>query len=316
MPAYNHDRFVEEAIRSVWDQTYPNLELIVINDGSVDGTAQVIEGLVNSSPIKMRFHTKSNEGICRTLNLGISMAEGEWIALLASDDKYGPEFIRKNMDTIKQLDLQGSVLHCDAYKMGSDGVVLGRISEISKKPPASGDAFLDIANGKCRIVSSTVVLPRKLMLDIGGYDESLKAEDFDMHLRVARHAKFHYITEPLFYSRYFSNSLGRSPWLWGDDIYTALIKHENELGTQLNRILLKRSRKLFNSCIQHGSGFIAFKYWGFAIHYSSGFLETSRTLILLFGEGVITLFRTLLKKMLPNRSVVLIRKFLWSIRNG
>ncbi|MCK4870856.1 MAG: glycosyltransferase, partial [Gammaproteobacteria bacterium] len=213
IPAYNHEKFIEEAVRSVWEQTYPNIELIVIDDGSSDGTAHVIERLKDSSPIPMRYLTKENEGICRTLNMGIALADGSWIAILASDDKYSPEFVRRNMEVAAGLGFQKVVLHCDAYIMNTGSVVTGRISEISIKPPAAGDAFLDIANGRCRIVSSTVVLPKSLMQDIGGYDENLKAEDFDMHLRVACYSEYYYLNEPLFYARYSPDSLGRSPWV-------------------------------------------------------------------------------------------------------
>ena len=93
MPAYNHQQFVEQAVRSVWAQTYKNIELIVIDDGSSDRTLEILKRLSLQSPISMKVDTHANQGICRTLNKCFDLSRGELIAFLASDDQYSEKFI-------------------------------------------------------------------------------------------------------------------------------------------------------------------------------------------------------------------------------
>ena len=97
MTAFNHARFVEKAVSSVWAQSYQNIELICLDDGLADNTPAIPTTLSASSPIPMRVIVKKNEGVSRTLNKGIQEAKGSLIGLLASDDYYDSTFIQKNV---------------------------------------------------------------------------------------------------------------------------------------------------------------------------------------------------------------------------
>lgn len=93
MPAYNHERYVETAIRSVLDQDWPRIELIVLDDGSVDGTWRVLEGLrgiCESRLERVVFLRQENRGTCETTNRLCALATGGFVGLLASDDAYAP----------------------------------------------------------------------------------------------------------------------------------------------------------------------------------------------------------------------------------
>lgn len=90
-PCYNHERYVREAIASVACQTYKDIELIIIDDGSQDGSVGAIQTATRSLPFPHKFHYRENRGAHATLNEGISMASGALIGILNTDDRYDPE---------------------------------------------------------------------------------------------------------------------------------------------------------------------------------------------------------------------------------
>ena len=100
MPAYNHEKYVQEAIRSIINQTYQNIELFVVDDGSKDSTWQKIKELEDECKkrfVSVHLETKENEGTCLTLNKLINLTNGEYILVLASDDAAKPELIEKQV---------------------------------------------------------------------------------------------------------------------------------------------------------------------------------------------------------------------------
>src|SRR5919197_4484200 len=90
IPSFNHARFVTQALDSVLDQSFTELELIIVDDGSTDGSADVIRRhlAVRAPAIPVRFVHRPNRGLCRTINEGLSIAGGRYVALLASDDTW------------------------------------------------------------------------------------------------------------------------------------------------------------------------------------------------------------------------------------
>lgn len=91
IPVYNGERFLAEAIQSVLDQTLPPDELIVVDDGSTDGTAAVVTGMASMSPIPIRYIYQANQGPAAARNQGIRVADGDFLAFLDADDLWAPE---------------------------------------------------------------------------------------------------------------------------------------------------------------------------------------------------------------------------------
>ena len=83
IPAYNHERFIGPAIDSVLGQTWEHLELIVIDDGSTDGTAKVVQGYTDA---RLSYYYQENQDAYNTINRGLGLAQGDYIAILNSDD--------------------------------------------------------------------------------------------------------------------------------------------------------------------------------------------------------------------------------------
>ena len=105
IPAYNHEKYVKETIKSIIAQTYKNIELIIVDDGSKDSTWQKIKEMRDKCEerfVRVHFETKENEGTCRTLNKLLSIAQGEFVYLIASDDLAKPQAIEKEVSFLEK----------------------------------------------------------------------------------------------------------------------------------------------------------------------------------------------------------------------
>ena len=158
----------------------------------------------------------------RTLNRALAKARGEWICILASDDFYAPDFIRRHLEVAGGHGRQDVVQHCDAFLIEHDGLVTGTIGAVSDQAPLEGRAFELLATAGGRLLPCSIFLPRALLELVGGFDPTMVAEDYDLQLRLARVAEFRFINEPLVYSRYTPGSLGKQPWRFADGIIASL----------------------------------------------------------------------------------------------
>jgi glycosyltransferase involved in cell wall biosynthesis len=270
MASYNHARFIRQAIESVWNQTHPNMELIVVDDGSEDRSVEIIEELQARSPIPMHVEVQENRGPAATFNRALQSAAGDWICILASDDFYSPGFVERQLAEATGSSRDAIVVHSNAYLVEADGRVTGTLDGISEAVPLRGQAFELLVNGGGRLLPCTMFLRRQLLLDAGAFDPEMIAEDCDLHLRLARAAEFHYVEDPIFYSRYTPDSLGKKPWLWGDGIIKALAKHEDVLGDRLPGLLAKASSNICDHCFEYGEWAHGLRWGGRALGHAPG----------------------------------------------
>lgn len=207
IPAYNHELYIEEALQSVINQTYKNIQLIVINDGSTDGTAEIIGKFTNINQDKnIQFVNKKNEGVCKTLNRGLAMATGDYVAFLASDDLWLPdrvsiqlEFMEKNKNIgmvfsdawFLRLNTKTNVKWSD-YKSG--------IRKCFKNDIQNTNMYTLLLT-KPMIPALTVMIRKSVFDVVGFFDERLIAEDDEMWLRIAREYPIAYVDTPLAFYR-------------------------------------------------------------------------------------------------------------------
>ena len=105
VPCYNHERYVKECIQSIIDQSYKNIELIVIDDGSKDASVAVIEGLRGACEerfTRFEFSARENRGLCNTLNQALDWCQGEYFAAIASDDQWLPFKTEKQVEYLEE----------------------------------------------------------------------------------------------------------------------------------------------------------------------------------------------------------------------
>lgn len=111
-PCYNAERFVAETIESVKGQTYPNWEMIVVDDGSVDRSAAIVEGCAASDG-RIRLIRQTNAGTAHARNVAMRVAQGRYIALLDADDLWEPEFLERQLEFMRQ---SGALCVCSGYR--------------------------------------------------------------------------------------------------------------------------------------------------------------------------------------------------------
>lgn len=194
---YNHARFLEGAVVSVVRQTWPNIELWVVDDASTDNSRAVINDLLKKYPqIKVHFNPV-NRGHCRSFNQVFRQSRGDFIIDLAADDVLSPERVEKG---VRELELAGEkygVHFSDAIYINEQGEELGRHSE--KYPHHTipeGNLYMELIR-RYFICPPTLMFRRRVLETLGGYDEDLHYEDFDVLIRSARQFYFRYSPEVL-----------------------------------------------------------------------------------------------------------------------
>lgn len=193
IPAYNHSAFIEACLASVCAQTYPELELVLIDDGSSDNTLEVARRFLEPRQSRFRriiLERRENRGVSANSNACIEACQGEWVHLLGSDDLIYPEKvarIQRAVDEWSFADL--ALLHADCDFVDKDGRQLTRRGLLPRPAPGpQGDAYRWIFMGRHSIFNPTIALHRRKFLDIGGFDHHLALEDIDCWLRLsARH---------------------------------------------------------------------------------------------------------------------------------
>jgi glycosyltransferase involved in cell wall biosynthesis len=207
---YNHEKFVQEAIESVLHQTYPNIELIVVDDGSTDNSADVISKLVSNYPSVSFLRLEKNIGYCKTFNRALAQTRGDFIIDLAADDILLPERVAEGVNVFQQLGDEYGLNFTDAEIVNEEGKHLRFHSDrFPHDSIPQGDCYASLIN-RYFICSPTMMFSRKLIDALHGYDESLAYEDFDLWIRGSRLFKFHYTPKVLVKKRSVPNSMSKN----------------------------------------------------------------------------------------------------------
>jgi glycosyltransferase involved in cell wall biosynthesis len=190
---YNQARYVEECLASVLNQTYENIEVIIIDDCSQDDSASVIQRwLVANNSTATFFRHHQNQGICKTFNAALQRATGEYICVLAADDVYLPEKIDEQVRIMEALPPKVGVVYSDSWQMDVDGIPLAeKFIEAHRRFQVMPEGHLfPVLLGGNFIPAMATMIRRECFDTVGPYDEELVYEDFDMWLRISRHYDF------------------------------------------------------------------------------------------------------------------------------
>ena len=198
IPTYNRAHMLRRAMRSVLDQTFEDLELIVVDDGSRDATADVVRGLADMRVRYLRHDV--NRGAQAARNTGLDAARGAYISFLDSDDEWLPEKLERQME----------IFRTNPHRLPNLGVVLTGSQHVQletnerSRPvvyEGYGDVHADVFRRKVQGQMPGLVR-RDIFARVGYYDESLPAaQDWDMLVRLAAICQFDVVREPL-YIRY------------------------------------------------------------------------------------------------------------------
>ena len=201
VPAYNHENYVLDCINSILEQDYPNIDLIVINDGSTDKTDQKIKEILKENPLRFRYISKSNEGLIKTLNLGLRLSRGKYFCELASDDMLLPGSVRKRIDYL-EANPDTDVIFADAYLINNYNKTTIRASKGKRMYRGSKNNVKDLIDGKARMFFPSGMFRKSILDKFRGFDEDFRFyEDVSMKYQLAIHAKIGYLGEPVMYYR-------------------------------------------------------------------------------------------------------------------
>jgi GT2 family glycosyltransferase len=223
IPTFNRARLLERAIQSVFDQTYPACEVIIVDDGSTDDTRAVVEAF----GARVRYVVQANAGVATARNRGLSQAQGEFVALLDSDDAWLPWKLDAEVAALRRfpnarlvwtdmvaIDDMGNQIYdrflrrmYSAYDhldidtilpvVASVGDLRGGLNaEIASRPVRLGDLSRSIALGNL-VHTSSLLFRRELLTQIGGFDSGYRSgEDYDFHMRACAGGPVALIDEP------------------------------------------------------------------------------------------------------------------------
>jgi glycosyltransferase involved in cell wall biosynthesis len=203
IPLYNRADFIAQTIQSVFNQTYPNIELIVVDDGSTDNSRNVVKKFADK--IRLLEHPgRVNKGQSAAINLGIKSSKSKYVAILDSDDLFAPEKIQLQVEYLEKNHDIGLV-YGNGYAINEQG---------EKTYPIYKDGHRENSDPERVLMDCYFLLPnnslikRKVLEEVGSFDESLRsAQDHDMAIRVAEVTKLAYLEKELFYYRRHGNSI-------------------------------------------------------------------------------------------------------------
>jgi glycosyltransferase involved in cell wall biosynthesis len=194
VPCYNHSKYIEQCITSIFNQTYANIELIVIDDGSKDDSFEKLKQLQKKNTFILE--SQPNMGLSKTLNKAITKyAKGKYVACIASDDYWHPSKTETQVKYFESHPEMGFIFS-KAYKINDTGKITGVLPDV-KVPECS---FNTLILNSC-IPALTVMINKKAMDEVGLFDEDSYIEDWDMWLRIADKYPFAFVDEFLAYYR-------------------------------------------------------------------------------------------------------------------
>lgn len=206
VPAYNHEKYIVECLESIANQTYKNIQWIVIDDGSKDSTPKILQELQPKYGYQLIL--QKNKGLSKTLTDTLSIyAKGEYIAICASDDSWLPEKLEKQVDYMEN-NLDCAIVYGKTHNIDTNSKILPDDNRDYK----GGYIFEEIITQKFH-PPVNYMYRHDVLKKVGYYPSGIIAEDFYMNCVLSHDYKFGYIPEYLGYYRVAELSSKRSPIL-------------------------------------------------------------------------------------------------------
>lgn len=302
VPAYNHQNYVQETLKSIINQTYQNIELIVIDDGSKDATWQKICELKNECKkrfTRVYFATKKNEGTCKTFNKLISLTKGDYIYIIASDDVAKPQAIEKLLQAIEPVDAVlavGNNEFIDAAgkrigwdkKQNSVPLTKAKYKTFAEqlKISAKKDSF-----GTYRELLKSNHIPNGYLIKAAAlrkicFTPEAPLEDYFMNLQLAKIGKFVFVDEILLsYRWHAANTIKQTAKMLAFKMQT--LRYEEKLTAALpdkkwNTIFKNEKYKTKN----------IFSLGNFLKYYKTKDLSKKQKILEIFGKKIVLKSKT------------------------
>ena len=251
IPTYNRVALLERALDSVLAQTLSADEIIVVDDGSMDGTVSMLKSRYPG----VNFIEQDNQGVSAARNAGIKTASHSWIALLDSDDVWHANKLERQVQELKNAP-EHLICHCDEIWIRNGQ----RVNQMHKHKKTGGHIFQHCLP-LCAISPSAVMIHGSLFEEIGLFDETLPAcEDYDLWLRICSRYPVLYVDEALI-TKYGGHDDQLSRKYWGMDRFRIQALNKIIAETKLNdsdrqaaiKIMIKKMNIYLAGAEKHGN---------------------------------------------------------------
>ncbi len=208
IPSYCHATYIVDCLNSVYEQTYRSIELIVIDDGSSDGSPAIIEGALRACPFPYRFIARENRGAHATINEGVALAAGEFINVLNSDDRFSPDRIRCMVEEVCCIGAEwgfSNVQIIDGFgEVVNDAAPGTRAADLermfSEGPRATTFGF-GLLKSNFAVATGNLFVSRELFLRLGGFSDLRYNHDWEFALKATLESEPVYLSEKLYFYR-------------------------------------------------------------------------------------------------------------------
>ncbi|MDD3621013.1 MAG: glycosyltransferase [Methanofollis sp.] len=239
VPLYNKGPYIERALRSVLSQTFPDFEVVVVDDGSTDGGDLLVRGMRDP---RVRLVSQDNKGVSAARNRGVCEARARWIAFLDADDEWMPAFLA-NVIRLRE-EFPGAGAYATAWMKVEHEGGERRPATYRRLPPPPWEGylpsyFLAAANASQPVISSAVMVPKEVILEVGGFPEdTLVGEDLTTWFRIALTKEIVFTWE--YGAVYHMEAANRTTDVGRDPYWTHNIIDEARLALKENRVPEKK----------------------------------------------------------------------------
>lgn len=252
---HNQAPYLEEALASVLEQTHENVELIIVDDGSSDGSKAAIEEFLLSHPNVPYIDIESPIGNCAAFNRGWKETSGEFIIDLAADDILLPNRVAVGVE--KLLESGAGVHFSNAELISERGDFIGLHNDRFSEPIPEGDIYVELVS-RYLICPPTMMIKNEVLEKLNGYDESLAFEDFDFWVRSSREYSYSFSDEVLVKKRVVKHSHAQTQDRFRNSHQNSILKvcrkilelNKNE---EEGKALKKRCWHEIRQCIKKGN---------------------------------------------------------------
>lgn len=208
---FNQASFVVSCLESVWAQTVPPRRVIVTDDASSDCSAERIREWCRNRPgsITLILNT-TNRGLTATLSDALALVDTEHYAAIAADDWMCADRLEVQLGVMDERGEKCALVHSDMFIVDESGGGLRDSFHVDQAPLQVSDSFIGCLQPRGFVAAPSVLLRTEAVRSVGGYDDSIPMEDYDLWLRLAVLYEFAYVHRPLVYYRQVKSSLSRS----------------------------------------------------------------------------------------------------------
>ena len=280
---YNHAPFVIESLDSIRHQTYSPIQLIITDDHSTDDSDALITEWIDRHHVFCTYlRHRTNKGLCRTLNEALAIANGKYVALLATDDLWVSDKLEHQVGLMEQLPENVGVLYSNALAIDEGGATLGYIEQHTATWPVEGDIFAQLTDRNC-IPPMTTLVRRSCYETVGSYDERLCFEDWDMWLRIAQ--RYHFAFSPKVYAkrRIVSTSMSSTLLKSESPMMLRTSFRLNEKLSRSDRLPFARASLIRQRLVWYAERMYQLGHQGRTLHLFKAFLADRRRRTLVMG---------------------------------